>query len=371
MRSFRVGVVGIVTFAAGTVLAESRDSKFLLKQAESELTAGRAAEASRYLRDFVNSLPREAQAKLLIEQASGIAERLYALDTGNTQFTFQLAELYFLGRRYQDSLETLTRIGPQRADADYFNLAGMNYAAMGDLAVASRAVLKAIDMAPDRADLLVNLAGLYQRAKNNQDALRVLQKAVAMPSAQPQTFFALALTYYNLGNHSQAAENCARAIEANPDFDRAYLLMGRAYAAMGKAEPARKALRKGLALNPLCDVCRFELALLAGSNQEAEKLFRSTLAINPKHADAHFRLGKLLAEESRDEEAKAELRAAIAQAPDQDAAYYQLAILYKKDGDSSKAQKLFDTLRQRKEQRRISAEANLESPASPATQRAK
>jgi tetratricopeptide (TPR) repeat protein len=357
-------VVAALVLLETHALPEVISAADCVKQAEADLAAGRVSQASSQLRNFVNALPDGGQQSL-IQKASRLAEQLHALDTADARTTFQLAELYFLERRFTESLQVLTKIGRQRADADYFNLAGMNYAAMGDLPVASRAVIKAIELAPDRPDLLVNLGGLYQRARNNQAALAVLKKAVAMPAAQPQAFFALALTYYNLGNYPSAVENCSRATERNPAFAMAFLLKGRAYGAMGKSNEAGKELGRALALNASCDACQFELALLARSDQESEHLLRATLAINTKHADAHFRLGKLLAKQGRVEEAKAELRRSIELGPDQDAAYYQLAILYKKAGESENAKRIFEALRQRKEQRRVQSEANLQPQTAP------
>lgn len=350
----------ILVSLASMAASDVRDVAQLVRQADSSLAAGRDMDAVDSLGRFVEALQKQPNGRSLIPEATRIAEAIQARNPGVFRAAFQYAELLFLAGRYSETLAALAKIGTGgHTNADYYNLAGMSYAGLNDLPLASRAVIKAIELAPGRPDLLVNLAGLYQRASNNNAALMALSKAVAMPSAPAAAFFALALTHYNLGNFQKAVEGCRETMVRDPSFDKAFLLMGRAYNAMATPAEARRAFARAAALNSACDACQFEMALLARSSAESERLLRATIAINPRHADAHYRLGKLLGGRNQTGGALRELERAVALDPDLDGAYYEIGALYRKRGEQQKAGEIFAALRARKEQRRAASEANL------------
>jgi tetratricopeptide (TPR) repeat protein len=58
------------------------------------------------------------------------------------------------------------------------------------------------------------------------------------------------------------------------------------------------------------------------TNKEAERLFRETLASDPSFVEARVRLGRLLDARGAHAEAAAELRAALAQNPPREVAFY-------------------------------------------------
>lgn len=319
---------------------------------------GQTEESLDALTGFVDQFRSQPASRSALADAIRKAERLEGENPGLFRAVFVHAQLLYLDGRFEGTLAALGRVKPTDRNADYFNLAGMSYAGLNDLATASRAVLHAIQLAPERADLLVNLAGLYQRARNNTAALEALRKAVGMPTASAETYFALALTHYNLGNFEASVEQCQQAVKRHTRFDKAFLLMGRAYGRLAKGAEATAALRQAASLDPACDACRFELALLASAS-ESERLLRETLAINPNHAGAHFRLGKLLGERKQTGEAVTELERAIALDPEMDSAYYQLGVLYRQKGEADKSREILAALRARKERRRAATEAGL------------
>ena len=103
-------VVAVLVLLETHALPEVISAADCLKQAEADLAAGRVSQASSQLRNFVNALPDGGQQSL-IQKASRLAEQLHALNTADTRTTFQLAELYFLERRFTESLQVLTKIG--------------------------------------------------------------------------------------------------------------------------------------------------------------------------------------------------------------------------------------------------------------------
>jgi tetratricopeptide (TPR) repeat protein len=339
------------------------DPLLLLRTAQEYSKAGRDTDAIETLSRLIDACRNQPQARVFLPEALKLMEVVHRRDPKSFGSTFLLAELLFLTNQYSQSLALLATIGPRAtANADFFNLAGMCFAGLNDLPKASQAVLKAIELAPDRVDFLVNLAGLYQRARNHDAALRALEKAVRMPSASPEAFFGLALTRYNLGEFQSAITNCQRTIELNPQFDKAFLLMGRAYSKMSKPSEAVQALEKAQALNPACDQCRLDLAILlaaAGDTARSTRLLRELVATDSRSAGAHYQLGKILSQQGNVNEAISELERALALDQEHDGARYQLAALYRKQGQTEKAVEVLSTLRKRKENRRNQSEENL------------
>jgi tetratricopeptide (TPR) repeat protein len=116
---------------------------------------------------------------------------------------------------------------------------------------------------------------------------------------------------------------------------------------------------------PACETCWFELALITQPPAEAERLFGKVIELNPRHAGAHFHVGKLLAARGEESAAIEALKRAIALDPELDGAYYQLGVLYRKKGEGEKAKEILAALRARKEGRRAAAERSLEGGRKP------
>ena len=78
-----------------------------------------------------------------------------------------------------------------------------------------------------------------------------------------------------------------------------------------------------------------------GSNAGAIQMLRKAVTLNPKYAEAHCELGRVLAQAGETKEAMAELDKSIELNPDLAQSYYQLALVYRKVGDQAKAQEQF------------------------------
>jgi len=274
------------------------------------------------------------------------------------QFSLLLGE-YEAGLKV---LEPYSRNG--RGNADVFGSLATLYARLDRNTEALAAGKRALQIAPSRQDLVLTLAGVYQKNRDNTSAIQLLERAVAGGNGTAELYFALALSQFNFGRLPEAIANCDRALERNAQFDRALLLKGRAYARQSNPAEAARWLRKALAVNPACDYCRYELAvtLAAGPETgEAQALLRQVLRSNPRNANAHYQLGKLLAARGDSAGAIAELEAAVAADPNHDNAYYQLARLYAKQGEHAKAARALAAVKNIKAQRRDRAEAQLQN----------
>ncbi len=280
--------------------------------------------------------------------------------------TFLLAEFQFLARDYSGSIASLNELRDDHRDIEYYNLLGMSQAGLGNFREARLALSKAISMDPHRADLLFNMGSVYQRARDNETAIKLFKRAIAAGDASPDTEFALALGYYNFGGYEDAIKTCLHIVKEHPGFDQGFLLLGRSYASISKTTEATAAIRKSLTINPECEQCYFHLSLVyldAGKDAEAIMLLRKVLSMNPSNASAHFQLGKTLAKQKDNEGAVRELQRTIDLDPQQDLAYYQLGHIFLAMGDRPKGEGYLATARNLKEQRRAASEDQMNKVA--------
>jgi len=333
--------------------------------AKAQLGSGHAEASAGTLRNLLSSLKRTAatETQSSIQDALETATALHVANPKSVSLGMLAAELAFLLNRFADVVRILQPLRNAAArDPGYFNLLAASFAGLGDFVKATAAGNRALEIAPTQQDLILNVAGVYQKAGDNQTAIRILQTAVAKGAISPEIYFALALSQFNFGSYSDAVGSCDRALALNPQFDRALLLKGRAYARMTRREEATAAFREALRIDSACDYCRCELAeqlAEAGEPAEAQSLLRQVVRRSPENAAAQYQLGKLLASHGETHQAIAALEAAVASDQNYESAWYQLGKLYNQTVEIAKAKAAFAMVKRIKDQRRSAAEARM------------
>jgi hypothetical protein len=138
------------------------------------------------------------------------------------------------------------------------------------------------------------------------------------------------------GLYAEVGPHLARAAEVLPDdplvlFDRAcyaeiqglpgiQVLLSDADVATIRAR--RQGGLSSLTRTPAQGATPLSIPLVDVTNEEAERLFRRVLRADPSLVEARVRLGRLLVERKRHEEAAAELATALAAKPDEPVAFY-------------------------------------------------
>lgn len=319
-------------------------------------------ESAEKILELLQQEPASPDSKRAISQMIEALTAISSTSPTGRKRLFLLAEFQFLHKEYSDALSTLSKIAAGDRDVDYYNVLGMALAGAGRFPEARSALSQAIGMAPHRADLLFNMGSVYQRARDNETAIKLFRRAIVEGDASAETEFALALGYFNFGSYEEAINICLHIVKVNPDFDQALLLLGRSYAGASRNEEAAAAVRKALAINPECEQCYLYLALVylnMGKKADATIALRKVISMNPANASAHFQLGKALAEQQENAEAVAELQKAIDLDPKEDLAYYQLGHLLLAMGDRARAESYLSTARTLKEARRAAAQTEM------------
>jgi tetratricopeptide (TPR) repeat protein len=159
------------------------------------------------------------------------------------------------------------------------------------------------------------------------DAIAAFERAVAANPRYGDAYFRLGIALEKLGNIAGAIVAYDRATQLLPSLTEAWFRAGALVYELGHRDEAIGCFRRAAATGGKTSYGRLgkARALLAEDrNQEAERVLRQTLALDPKNAMAHDLLGNLLSEFGRFDEARECFQQAITSAPLLAGCYYDL-----------------------------------------------
>src|SRR5271157_4715317 len=159
------------------------------------------------------------------------------------------------------------------------------------------------------------------------DAIAAFERAVASNPRYADAYFRLGIALEKLGNAGGAIVAYGRATELLPSLTEAWFRAGALAYTLGDRDEAIIYFHRAAATGGNTSFGRLGKAralLTADHNQEAERVLRQTLALDPSNAMAHDLLGNLLSEFGRFDEARECFQRAIAIAPLLAGSYYDL-----------------------------------------------
>jgi tetratricopeptide (TPR) repeat protein len=159
------------------------------------------------------------------------------------------------------------------------------------------------------------------------DAVAALRQAVASDPRFADAHFRLGIALEKLGDIGGAIVAYDRATELIPSLTEAWFRAGALVYTLGHRDEAIGCFRRAAQTGPKVSFGRLGKAralLTEDRDQEAEKVLRKTVAVDPTNALAHDLLGNLLSELGRFDEARACFERAIALAPLLAGSYYDL-----------------------------------------------
>jgi predicted O-linked N-acetylglucosamine transferase (SPINDLY family) len=190
---------------------------------------------------------------------------------------------------------------------------------------------RATALAPNNAAYHTNLGEAYRRLGQHDDALRTLLRAMALQPSMAEPVFNLGVLLEDCGVNEGAIACFEQAAERRPDSapmrDRLALARKRGLE-QGRAGTERGATDESVRM----------MALLAsglhaaGASEQALTLMHRVLTARPNLAQAHIDLGIIFSDLSRNEEAIASFRRALALHPDQPEVLANLATSLAADG---------------------------------------
>ena len=231
-----------------------------------------------------------------------------------------------------------------RDSADAFYMLGFVLHREDKPADSLKEYTQAAALATPKADDL-RIVGLdYVLLNDYPDAIRWLEKATTIDPKNEQVWYSLGRCYYTQSRFKEAENALQRALNLDPRDAKAATNLGLAYEMDNNIAEAERSYRSSIELanaDPHSDEWPFlnyaSFLLEHDRAAEALPLLRRAVAINPRCADCHAKLGKALADTGKSQEAVTELSAAVALSPNDPKLHYALGHAYQSLGMHDKA----------------------------------
>jgi tetratricopeptide (TPR) repeat protein len=225
---------------------------------------------------------------------------------------------------------------------------------------AAIALKKAEVLGPLDNEARLQLALAYIAMRRGDWARPELERlALAEPSNVIHTYW-LARLDYDAGQYASAIRRLQGVVSQAPAFTRAHDNLGLCYEALNQPEDAIPHYREAVRLNRLDGKAGsgwppLNLGILLrtrGELEEAEILFREALTYDQHFAPGYYQLGALLEERHRMDEAVKALGQAIAADAAYAEPYYALSRIYRRQGQTAKADAAMTTFKRLHDARR-------------------
>ncbi len=295
-----------------------------------------AAEAAYEHHDYVAAL-RLAKDHLAVRPWSRSAERIIALCLSRLDYAAQ-AEPYY------------RKLGP--LDHDDWHVRAYGLVRANQRQQAEQEYRKILEQWPDDPRALRRLAAELMTQSRWKEALEFAQRLAVLPTAQIDGLAMIAAIEHQRENPEGTVAASLALLEADPqlqrmprsvNFRRAFWgQLGQALMAIGRAGEARRDLERGLAdVGETPDLLWLlgKAYHLEGELDTAEGLWKRAAAADPELPGPWLDLGQLALARGRPEEAIPPLRRAAALMPDAYPPVYNLALAYRRLGDTAQAER--------------------------------
>jgi tetratricopeptide (TPR) repeat protein len=144
---------------------------------------------------------------------------------------------------------------------------------------------------------LQNLGLLFSNIGRHEQALNVINRALALAPDLAEVHGNLGAILANAGRYPEAAAAYEKALALAPDNHNMHSGLGMSFLSMGRAEAALDHLRAALARRPQSAGCRNRLAealMALRRYEEAKELLEEALQRVPDFAEVHINLGRVL-----------------------------------------------------------------------------
>ncbi len=185
------------------------------------------------------------------QEAVAQLRRAVELNPFSGAFRLELGNALGLAGDPQAAVEELQgtlRLYPNAPEV--YHALGGNYKRAGDLEAAVEAYEQAIALRPGDPEILNSLAAVYLDQSNFEGAHQIFQRLVGEWPARPDYRANLGVALFFLGQPEAALAACAQALKIDPDFARAYGIMGSIFEDAGDRSQAQRAYREALKRDP-------------------------------------------------------------------------------------------------------------------------
>lgn len=191
----------------------------------------------------------------------------------------------------------------------------------GDLAQAEDRYRKALDLAPNRPSVMVNLAAVLLEMGKHQEAKSISESLLAIEPENPAALLNLGNSQLKTGSAEEALVSLDKALMIRPDYVEALVSRASALSDLERFDEALASCEKALGLKPACVealVAQGVAMRRLGRYEEALGRVDAALSAEPGYAQALCSRGSILADLGRHEAAAASYEKALASGLDLD-----------------------------------------------------
>jgi tetratricopeptide (TPR) repeat protein len=305
-----------------------------------------AEQALEHLPAGAAQLHFEAGLLLAGAQRFETAARQFLLAPGypdRYQAGFNLALVYFRARNYQAAIQTAEPLVRDYPKAEIYNVLGRAYDGAGRTQEAYDALRAATRADPQDEINYLDLMSLCLAHENWDLSLQVADVALTNIAGAWRVQLQRGAVFAMQGKLDDAAREFAAASRKAPEASLPLVALAVLQIERKEPEQAVQALRTYRAGHPkdyLVDWFLAEALVQSGAGQEAVEPLQEALRINAAGVPPRVLLGKLLAKRGDSEAAIRQFEEALKRSPNDVGATYQLALLYRKAGNTKRAEEL-------------------------------
>ena len=211
----------------------------------------------------------------------------------------------------------------------------------------------AAKLRPPNSDDFTAVASDYILLKSYADAEHWLLRAVATIPTNPQAWYLLGRTQYNLDRNAAAAESFKHSLAVLPEDPRSEYNLGLAYERLQQPDLARAAYQTAIRwgeMNHARDAQPYlDLGILIRSQKHADEalpFLKQAAALSPSNPLILQELGRTLSELNHCDEAITVLKKAVALAPSAESPHFFLGRAYRAAGRIREATEQFAIVQQ-------------------------
>ena len=286
--------------------------------------------------------------RALVDQAAVYAERAVLLDPSEPEAQITLGELQRTSGKFPEAVTSFQRalaLQPESIDAR-LGLADA-YNSMGRAADAEHLFDSALQLRPDYPDAFGRYGRFSLAHGRFDDAIRLFTKQTQLLPDAPRAWSNLGIALSSAGRYEEAIRALQHSLTLEPTRG-AYVNLGTCYFWLGRYAEAAVAYERAAALEPkqyivwadLGDGYRWAPGMRAkslGAYDEAIRLTREALAINPRDVLARTIEASCLAKRGNAVLAQREINLALRDDPTNGKALYEAAVIASIRGDRDAA----------------------------------
>jgi tetratricopeptide (TPR) repeat protein len=280
-------------------------------------------------------------------------EQAQKIDGSSYDNGYDLSLAYLVTGRLADARQQVQELISRKNTPELHNLLGQIEEKDGKFVAAENEFELAARAEPSESNLFDWGSELLLH-RTLEPAITVFQQATSRYPDSPRLAIGLGMALYGLGKYDDAVKSLLRAADLSPAEPNCYLFLAKAYdSSPSQADEVIQRFQRYAQLQPRNASAQYYYAMSLWKGKRAqdpdldlhriETLLKSSIALNPKFAEAHLQLGNLYSDQNHFAAAIPEYQRAGELNPDLSDVYYRLGQAYVRTGEKDRAQEQFET----------------------------